>query len=207
MDFVNRLKVEHLQSFWYFASKTNFALIGTFGSLLWATSLSKQEAEFYRLRLGEYRWTLTVSRKWVRFIAFAVGTLDRSRQMLEQMEEKPSIPPPPIKTIDLVSSSTSPPSSSTKEEQPSKPSLSLGQWSSMPESFEKIKASVSSAIERPSGLASPSSLTVSPDRSPSVVSLTPTTASREGESPARSTGEQVEDEDEAQDQDHDRMEE
>ena len=91
MDFVNRLKVEHLQSFWYFASKTGFALVSIFGSLLWATSPSREEAEFYRLRLAEYRWTLTVSSKWARFIGSAIGTLDRSRQMLERnLEEKPS---------------------------------------------------------------------------------------------------------------------
>jgi hypothetical protein len=46
MDFVNRLTPQHLRSFWYFASKTNFALIGTFGSLLWATSPGREEAEW-----------------------------------------------------------------------------------------------------------------------------------------------------------------
>lgn len=63
MDFVNRLKPEHLNSFWYFASSVNFGLIGTFGSLLWATSPTYQEAEFYKARLEEYRWTLAVSAK------------------------------------------------------------------------------------------------------------------------------------------------
>lgn len=61
MDFVNRLQHNHLRAFWYFASKTNFALIGTFGSLLWATSPGREEAEWYRRRLAEYRWTLSVS--------------------------------------------------------------------------------------------------------------------------------------------------
>jgi len=76
MDFVNRLKPEHLQSFWYFASKVNFALIGTFGSLLWATSPNVQEAEFYKARLAEYRWTLGVSAKGADFMEFAVSVLD-----------------------------------------------------------------------------------------------------------------------------------
>jgi hypothetical protein len=76
MDFVNRLKPEHLQSFWYFASKVNFAIVGTFGSLLWATSGQKDEAEFYKSRLGEYRWTLRVSSKGAEFMEFAVGMLD-----------------------------------------------------------------------------------------------------------------------------------
>ena len=34
MDFFNRLIQEHLQSFWYFVSKVNLALIGTFNTLL-----------------------------------------------------------------------------------------------------------------------------------------------------------------------------
>ncbi|KAF8244921.1 hypothetical protein K440DRAFT_479871, partial [Wilcoxina mikolae CBS 423.85] len=78
MDFVNRLKPEHLQSFWYFSSKVNFALIGTFGSLLWATAPSIQEAEFYKARLSEYRWTLRVSSRGADFMEFAVGVLDAS---------------------------------------------------------------------------------------------------------------------------------
>jgi hypothetical protein len=84
MDFVNRLKPEHLQSFWYFASKVNFALIGTFGSLLWATSPSIQEAEFYKARLSEYRWTLRVSSRGADFMEFAVGVLDASAGYLQQ---------------------------------------------------------------------------------------------------------------------------
>ncbi|KAG0637311.1 hypothetical protein HOY80DRAFT_1052048 [Tuber brumale] len=84
MDFVNRLKPEHLQSFWYFASKVNFALIGTFGSLLWATSPNTQEAEFYKARLSEYRWTLRVSSRGAEFMEYAVGVLDASAGYLQQ---------------------------------------------------------------------------------------------------------------------------
>lgn len=94
MDFVNRLGPTHLRSFWYFASKTNFALIGTFGSLLWATSPGKEEAEWYRRRLGEYRWTLSVSSKpgEGRGLAdFAMTMLDISTGLLKQLPEKPSM--------------------------------------------------------------------------------------------------------------------
>ncbi|KAI9806658.1 MAG: hypothetical protein M1825_006115 [Sarcosagium campestre] len=91
MDFVNRLKAEHLRAFWYCASRMNFALIGTFGSLLWATAPSREEADFYRLRLGEYRWTLSVSSRIATFIGFAVEALDGSTQLLQNLDEKPSI--------------------------------------------------------------------------------------------------------------------
>lgn len=93
MDFVNRLTPSHLRAFWYFASKTNFALIGTFGSLLWATSPGREEAEWYRRRLGEYRWTLSVSSKPGEgrgLTEFAMGMLDISTGLLKKLPEKPA---------------------------------------------------------------------------------------------------------------------
>jgi hypothetical protein len=92
MDFVNRLTPSHLRSFWYFASKTNFALIGTFGSLLWATSPGREEGDWYRRRLGEYRWTLSVSSKpgeGKGLTEFAMGMLDISTGLLNKLPEKP----------------------------------------------------------------------------------------------------------------------
>jgi hypothetical protein len=91
MDFVNRLKPEHLQAFWYFPSKINFTLIGTFGGLLWATAPAKEEAEFYRMRLREYRWTLSVSSERAEFLDYAVQMLDTSRSMLKNLAEKPAL--------------------------------------------------------------------------------------------------------------------
>ncbi|KAI0540562.1 fungal-specific transcription factor domain-containing protein [Xylaria digitata] len=94
MDFVNRLTPQHLRAFWYFASKTNFALIGTFGSLLWATSPGREEADWYRRRLGEYRWTLSVSSKpgeSHRLTEFAMGMLDISTGLLKKLPEKPEL--------------------------------------------------------------------------------------------------------------------
>ncbi|KAF1989554.1 hypothetical protein K402DRAFT_256747 [Aulographum hederae CBS 113979] len=90
MDFVNRLRPEHLQAFWYFPSKTNFTLIGTFGSLLWATAPAQEEAEFYKTRLREYRWTLSVSSKRAEFLDYAVQMLDASKAMLNNLAKKPS---------------------------------------------------------------------------------------------------------------------
>ncbi|KAI1101705.1 fungal-specific transcription factor domain-containing protein [Jackrogersella minutella] len=94
MDFVNRLTPQHLRSFWFFASKTNFALIGTFGSLLWATSPGREEADWYRRRLGEYRWTLSVSGKPGEskgLTEFAMGMLDISTGLLKKLPEKPEL--------------------------------------------------------------------------------------------------------------------
>lgn len=89
---VNKLEPAHLQSFWYFASKVNLAIIGTFGSLLWATSDSPAEAEFYRSQLTEYRWTLRVSSKAAEFMKFTVGMLDASAVFLKDKDSKTSTP-------------------------------------------------------------------------------------------------------------------
>ncbi|RFU28178.1 hypothetical protein B7463_g8164, partial [Scytalidium lignicola] len=78
IDFVKRLKPEHLQSFWFFASKINLAIIGTFGCMLWATSETKEERDFYRQQLAEFRWTLRLSSTAAEFMKFTVAMLDDS---------------------------------------------------------------------------------------------------------------------------------
>ncbi|KAK5124103.1 hypothetical protein LTR85_001806 [Meristemomyces frigidus] len=89
MDFVNRLKPEHLNAFWYFASATNFALIGTFGALLQATSPGREEAEFYAMRLREFKWTLGVSARKARWVEGAVEVLEANGEVLGGLGEKP----------------------------------------------------------------------------------------------------------------------
>ncbi|KAF4548809.1 Fungal specific transcription factor domain-containing protein 42 [Elsinoe fawcettii] len=89
MDFVNRLKPDHLDSFWYFPSAHNFALIATFGNLLRATAPGHEEACFYEMRLREYRWALSVSSRRAKWIGHAIGTLDVTAGMLEGLPEKP----------------------------------------------------------------------------------------------------------------------
>ncbi|EEP82834.1 hypothetical protein UREG_07699 [Uncinocarpus reesii 1704] len=76
MDFVNRLRPNHLRAFWPAAARTNFALIVAFGMLLRITAQTSEEEEFYRYRLGEYRWTLEVSRRHAAFLGWVVECLD-----------------------------------------------------------------------------------------------------------------------------------
>lgn len=83
MGFVNRLRPEHLQSFWYFSSKFSFALVGIFQSFLCATAQSKDEAQFYMTRLDEYRWTLRVSSKNVEFLEQSLAIINRSAKDLK----------------------------------------------------------------------------------------------------------------------------
>lgn len=96
LDFVNRLKPEHLNAFWFFASASNFALIGTFGALLMATSPTEKDALFYACRLNEYKWTLSVSSKKAVWIQGALETLAATSEMLRGLPEKPETLPTPI---------------------------------------------------------------------------------------------------------------
>lgn len=91
MDFVNRLRPAHLKSFWPGWARTNFALIGSFGVLLHITAPTREEAEFYRTRLGEYRWTLSVSSKDAQFLNFAIESLDVATSLVKNVPEKPGI--------------------------------------------------------------------------------------------------------------------
>lgn len=85
LELVQSLKPQHLVSFWYFASTTNLSLIGTFGTLLCATSLDEQEAEWYRERLREYRWVLKInSENGAAYMRPAMGVLDMSLALLEE---------------------------------------------------------------------------------------------------------------------------
>ncbi|EEH19207.1 hypothetical protein PABG_01526 [Paracoccidioides brasiliensis Pb03] len=88
MDFVNRLRPAHLRSFWPSASRTNFALISSFGILLRATAETWEEEEFYRMRLGEYRWTLSVSCKDAEFLVGAIDGLDVGMCLLRNVPPK-----------------------------------------------------------------------------------------------------------------------
>lgn len=89
MDFVNRLRPEHLGAFWYFASASNFALVGTFGALLQATSPGSEEAAFYAARLNEFKWTLGVSARKAPWITGALELLDATATMLTRLPGKP----------------------------------------------------------------------------------------------------------------------
>ncbi|CZT01440.1 related to nitrogen regulatory protein [Rhynchosporium agropyri] len=105
INFIGKLELAHLQSFWYFASKANLAIIGTFGVLLWATSENLEEAEFYKSQLAEYRWTLRVSSKAAEFMKYTVGLLDSSPVLLKEAGSKATTPNvqrgPPLQSAEL----------------------------------------------------------------------------------------------------------
>ncbi|KAI1626679.1 fungal-specific transcription factor domain-containing protein [Exophiala viscosa] len=56
--FVNDLRPDHLESFWYFTSPYLFSLLGSFTTLMLVTSLSTHERDFWQDTLNSYIWTL-----------------------------------------------------------------------------------------------------------------------------------------------------
>lgn len=162
MDFMNRLRPEHLTSFWYFPSAVNFALIGTFGNLLRATAPAQEEAEFYHTRLAEYRWTLCVSSRWAGFLYFVIDSLDSSSGLLQNLPLKPTtaelaakLPPP---TVSLPTAALSPPTDELLVD-----THSMKRPNPFPayETPCEVTQAMVSARPAPSGLISPSTSTSS----------------------------------------------
>ncbi|KAM0636465.1 hypothetical protein ACHAPW_000751 [Verticillium nonalfalfae] len=86
LDFVKRLKAEHLQSFWYFSSGLSLAIIGLFAGILCMTSQDKEGAEREALlaKLAEYRWLLRINSTSAEFMKYSIGVLDARSQLMEQ---------------------------------------------------------------------------------------------------------------------------
>lgn len=94
MRFVDALRPEHLQAFWWFASPKSLAYIRTYVSMLWATSKGEQEADYYRQKMDEFRWSLRVRARGVNFVTAALRDMgdslediDMSRPPFEQMAD------------------------------------------------------------------------------------------------------------------------
>lgn len=76
--FIETLRPEHLQAFWWFAAPKSMALIRTYGALLWVTSSSDMEAQYYRQKLVDFQWSLKVRSKGVGCIAAAIREMEDS---------------------------------------------------------------------------------------------------------------------------------
>ncbi|CAN8102078.1 unnamed protein product [Discula destructiva] len=74
--FVDSLRPEHLQAFWWFAAPKSLVLIRTYAGLLWATSTTDTEADYYRQKLVDFHWSLKVRSKGVGFVAAAIREMD-----------------------------------------------------------------------------------------------------------------------------------
>lgn len=76
IDFARDLKPEHMHSFWHSSSASNFTLIGTFAAILYMTSVSKEESDFYKDQIFNYRWILKISSKGFEQVSDVLLELD-----------------------------------------------------------------------------------------------------------------------------------
>lgn len=76
--FVETLRPEHLQAFWWFATAKSLVLVRTYGALLWATSSSEAEGEYYRQKLIDFKWSLRVRSKGVGCVTAALREMEDS---------------------------------------------------------------------------------------------------------------------------------
>ena len=110
LQFIENLRPIHLQSFWYFSSSMNLALIGSFGMLLWATVEASagtranamsgaratvaggrdgvggeginEEVEFYKERIRDLKWGIRVNCKTAEFMEVGLARLEVSTSIL-----------------------------------------------------------------------------------------------------------------------------
>lgn len=132
--FVETLRPEHLQAFWWFAAPKSLVLIRTYAGLLCATSSDDTEAEYYRQKLIDFQWSLKVRSRGVGFVTAAIREMDDSPMDLDitgsscgtskhQLEDK------------IAAASTNPIDGSGAQGMPSVP-LSMDQ--STPQTFEAV---------------------------------------------------------------------
>lgn len=76
IEFVRDLKPEHIHSFWHSSSSANFTLIGTFAAILFISSSTKEESDFYKDQIYNYRWILKISSKGFDQVGDALLKLD-----------------------------------------------------------------------------------------------------------------------------------
>lgn len=87
LEFVKSLKPQHLKSFWYFVSASNFSLIATFGTLLCATTYVLEERKWYAAKLKEYRFLLKInSQNGAKYMKPAISVLDANQLLLAETE-------------------------------------------------------------------------------------------------------------------------
>ncbi|KIW31295.1 uncharacterized protein PV07_02955 [Cladophialophora immunda] len=82
VDFLKRLKPEHMQGFWHFASGSCLAIIGTFSLVLLATSTDPNESRAIYSQIAEFRWLLKINGPGAGFTKPAVDLLQSNAGFL-----------------------------------------------------------------------------------------------------------------------------
>ncbi|KAK9458133.1 fungal-specific transcription factor domain-containing protein [Dipodascopsis uninucleata] len=83
VDFASSMRPQHIQTFWYAASKNNFAVIVTFGFLLLLTARTDAERQLCSDKIAEYQWTLKVNIRGAEFLQHAILWAEECKYLLK----------------------------------------------------------------------------------------------------------------------------
>lgn len=135
VKFVEALRPEHLQAFWWFAAPKSLVLIRTYAGLLWATSSDAAEADYYRQKLIGFQWSLKVRSKGVGFVTAAIREMDESPLDLDMSRSSGATTQRQVEEDTIVAAPTQPIDGSGTRRLPSVP-LSMDQ--NTPQMFEAV---------------------------------------------------------------------
>ncbi|KIW20821.1 hypothetical protein PV08_01399 [Exophiala spinifera] len=90
IDFLKRLKPEHMQGFWHFASGPSLAIIGTFSLVLLATSTDTIESKDIFSLIAEFRWLLNINSSSADFTKTAIDLLRTNAGLLARFRPRQS---------------------------------------------------------------------------------------------------------------------
>lgn len=82
IDFLKRLKPEHIQGFWHSASEPCLAIISTFALVLLATSRNPSETRDIFSQIADFRWLLNINGPSADFMKLAVDLLQANVSFL-----------------------------------------------------------------------------------------------------------------------------
>jgi len=82
IDFLKRLKPEHMQGFWHSASEPCLGIISTFALVLLATSRDPSETKDIFSQIAEFRWLLNINGPSADFMKLAVDLLQANASFL-----------------------------------------------------------------------------------------------------------------------------
>lgn len=143
IEFVRDLKPEHIHSFWHSSATSNFTLIGTFASLLFISSSSKEEADFFKEQVFNYRWILKISSKGFDQVGDALKKLDMVLNYIPGLLNDSADLPIVIPNVSSASSglehAKAPVSSANEKSSPTYPHQPPGNIGTNPSQFKRAK--------------------------------------------------------------------
>ncbi|KIV80979.1 hypothetical protein PV11_08434 [Exophiala sideris] len=91
IDFLKRLKPEHMQGFWHSASEPCLAIISTFALVLLATSRDPSETKDIFSQIAEFRWLLNINGPSADFMKHAVDLLQANASFLSSYRPRKDV--------------------------------------------------------------------------------------------------------------------